>query len=38
MTSGLGSIRHVGQQWKEAILNPDLTEERLTQIVDQFVE
>ena len=38
MSSGLGNIKHVGQKWKEAVLNPDLTEEGLTQIMDQFVE
>lgn len=37
MSSGLGNIKHVGQQWKEAVLNPDLTEEGLTQIMDQYV-
>ena len=31
LTSGLS------QQWRDAVLNPDLTVEALTQIMDQFV-
>lgn len=37
MSSGLGHIRHIGQQLKEAVLNRDLTEVGLHKIMEQFV-
>ena len=37
MSSGVGHIKHLSKEWKDSVLNPDLTEEGLTKIIDQFV-
>ena len=37
LTSGLGNAKNLSQQRRDAVLNPDLTVEALTQIMDQFV-
>ena len=38
MSSVLGNAKKLSQQWQDAVLNPDLTVEALTQIMSQFVE
>ena len=37
LSSGLGNTKHLSQQWRDAVLNSDLTVEGLTNIMDQFV-
>ena len=38
ISTGLGSVSHLSKHWRQQILSPDLTVEKLTSIMDQFVQ
>ncbi len=38
MTSGLGRVTHVSQERQDEILAPDMTTEKLTHVMDRYVE